>query len=172
MKEILKDKKTIDRLLVILLIAVIVVFLIIITGKSFSGRSPGIFIVDTDRIIRNHPVLQEARNNFQEQLMEMQRKLEEMEEGEEKTKEQQNMQQQIQQSAMNMQNEAIEKAMADIRSIAEEKGYALVLDKNSIIVGGKDVTEEILSAVENEETPVKREIDSPVMPMTPVEPVK
>ncbi len=144
-KEVLKDKKIMDRLLVVFLIIVALVFLLI-AGNKFFGKSSRIYSADIDKIMSEHPALQEAMDNFQKELMTMQKKLDELE-GEEKRKEQQKMQQQIQQIAIRMQNEATNKVMEDVRSIAKQKGYAYIVDKKSLIVGGKDVTDEILAVL-------------------------
>jgi Skp family chaperone for outer membrane proteins len=168
-KDVLKDKKMMDKLLVIFLIVVALVFLLI-AGNKFFGKSTRIYSADIDRIMNEHPALQEAMDNFQKELTTMQKKLDELE-GEEKEKEQANMRQQIQEIAMRMQNEAVDKVMKDVRSIAEQKGYSYIIDKKSLIVGDKDVTDEILSVFKGakEEKPAEEATNEPSdMPAIPV----
>lgn len=166
MKDVLKNKKLMDAVLAGLLILLAIVFLLM-AGNRFFGK-PKIFSADMDRIMGTHPALQEAMMNFQEEIRLMQGRLDKLE-GEAKQKEQQKMQQEIQQIAVRMQNEAVNKIMEDIRSIAKSKGYDYILDSKSLIVGGKDVTEEILNAVkEKYEKPKDTASDTSVMPMIPV----
>lgn len=166
MKDVLKNKKVTDALLAGLLILVAVVFLLL-AGSRVFGKSGRIFSADMDMIMGEHPALQEAMVNFQEELKAMQKKLDKME-GEAKLKEQQKMQQQIQQIAMGMQNEAVNRIMEDVRSIAKRKGYGYIIDKKSLIVGGRDVTEEILSAFKEKYKKTEDKPDVSEMPMIPV----
>jgi Skp family chaperone for outer membrane proteins len=166
MKEVFKNKKLMDALLAGFLIVVALIFLVIVGVRTFG--KPEIFSADTDKIMNEHPALQEAMEKFQAELIAMQKKLDEME-GEEKAKEQQRIQQQVQQIAMRMQKEAVDKVMQDIRTVAKKKGYDYIVDSKSLIVGGKDVTEEILSSFKSEEKKTaEEEVDPSVMPMIPV----
>ncbi len=165
MKDVLKNKKVTDAALAGLLILVAIVFLFM-AGNRFLGK-PKIFSADMDRIMREHPALQQAMVDFQEELKTMQTKLNKLE-GEAKKKEQLKMQQQIQQIAVTMQNEAVNKIMEDVKAIAKSKGYDYILDSKSVIVGGSDVTEEILAAIKQKEQKEQDRSDTSVMPMIPV----
>ncbi len=165
-KEMLKNRKLTDAVLAGLLIILAVVFLLT-AGNSMFGKSGRIYSADMDKIMGEHPALQEAMVKFQEELKSMQGRLDKLE-GEAKLKEQQKMQQQIQQIAMTMQNDAVERIMDDVRSIAKRKGYAYIVDKKSLIVGGKDVTEEILSALKDKEEKPEDKLDVSEMPMIPL----
>jgi Skp family chaperone for outer membrane proteins len=39
----------------------------------------------------------------------------------------------------------------DVKKIAEKKGFNYVMDTNVLIVGGKDITEDVLSELKKEE---------------------
>jgi len=164
--KVFKNKKMTDVFLAGLLIVVAVVFLLM-AGNRMFGKSSRIFSADLDRIMGEHPALQEAMGNFQKELMGMQNKLEKME-GEAKVKEQQKMQLQIEEIAMRMQEEAVGRIMDDVRRIAEQKGYNYIVDKKVLLVGGKDVTEEILSAIKGKDAETEEELDTSMMPMIPV----
>lgn len=166
MKDVLKNKKVTDAALAVVLILIAVVFLFM-AGNRFLGK-PKIFSADMDKITSAHPALQKAMTDFHEEFRVMQSRLEKLE-GEAKVKEQQKMQQQIQQLAIRMQNEAINQIMEDVRSIAKRKGYDYVIDSKSLLVGGADITEEILAAIrEKVEKPEDSLKDTSVMPMIPV----
>ncbi len=73
----------------------------------------------------------------------MQEKLQGMKE-EEQMIAQQQMQQQMQQRGEELQKQALEEMRKDLQKIADEKGYDYVFDANSLIVGGQDVTDEVV----------------------------
>ncbi len=114
--------------------------------------------VDTNRVFESHPAFKEAMEKFQTQLQDMKKKIDEAEEGS-KEMVQQVMQQQMQQLGMQLQEEAFEKMRADVTKLAKEKKYDYVVDNNVLIVGGKDITEEVLASFEknkSSETPEKK----------------
>lgn len=166
MKDVLKNKKLTDAVLAVVLILVAVVF-VLVAGNRLFGK-PRIFSADMDRVMGAHPALREAMVSFQGEIKGMQDRLSKLE-GEAKQKEQQKMNMQIQQLAVTMQNEAVGKIMEDVRSVAKRRGYDYIIDSKSLLVGGKDVTEEILAAIkEKYEKPADTATDSSVMPMIPV----
>lgn len=102
-----------------------------------------IVTVDTNQIVSQHPALEEAQQTLQGEAQQMQQQIEGKGQ-----QEQQVAQQQLQQRSQELQLEAINKAKKDIRDIAAEKGYEYVMDTNALLVGGEDVTEEILAEME------------------------
>lgn len=110
-----------------------------------SAAEIKIVSIDTQRVFGEHPAFKEAMGKFQAQIQEMQKKIEEMDE-ESKGAAQQMMQHQMQQLGMQLQEEAFGKMKADVQKIAKKKGYDYVVDVNMLIVGGKDVTEEVLAS--------------------------
>ncbi|MBN1445249.1 MAG: OmpH family outer membrane protein [Candidatus Omnitrophica bacterium] len=114
-----------------------------------NGAEIQIVSVDTNRVFESHPAFKEAMEKFQIQLQDMKKKIDEAEEGS-KEMVQQVMQQQMQQLGMQLQEEAFEKMRADVTKLAKEKKYDYVVDNNVIIVGGKDITEEVLASFEKD----------------------
>ncbi|MFP4039919.1 MAG: OmpH family outer membrane protein [Desulfosudaceae bacterium] len=105
-----------------------------------------IVTVDTNEIVSQHPALVEAQQTLQGEAQKMQQEIEG------KGQEQQQVaQQQLQERSQELQLEAVEKAKKDIREIAAEKGYEYVMDTNALLVGGEDVTEEVLAEMEKQE---------------------
>ncbi len=164
MSNIWKEKKTMDMLLAIVLLVLVVVFLLT-AGNRFFGKGPTIVSADMDKIMSQHPAFKEAMLQLQSELQSMNTKLSKLE-GEAKASQQQEMRKQIQQLAFKLQEEAMAKVMEDVRNIAKSKGYDYIFDSKSLLVGGKDITDEILSTL----VPVKEkpEDETSVLPMIPV----
>jgi len=106
--------------------------------------------MDVGRVFESHPAFKEAMEKFQAQLQDMKKKIDEAEEGSREMI-QQVMQQQMQQLGMQLQEEAFEKMRADVTKLAKEKKYDYVVDNNVLIVGGKDITEEVMASFEKAE---------------------
>jgi Skp family chaperone for outer membrane proteins len=112
---------------------------------TVSAGETKIVSMDTHRVFGEHPAFREAMGKFQKQVQEMQKKVDEADE-ESKATAQQMMQMEMQQLGMQLQEEAFSKMKADVQKIAKEKGYDYVVDSNMLIVGGEDITEEILAS--------------------------
>jgi outer membrane protein len=106
--------------------------------------------INTNRILEKHPAFKEAQQTFHGEMQEMEKQLQEMGR-EEQQMAQQMMQQQLQQRGQELQQNAVDAVRKDIAKIAGEKGYHYVIDANALIVGGKDVTEEIMEAMDIQE---------------------
>ncbi|MBM9605578.1 OmpH family outer membrane protein [Desulfopila inferna] len=105
-----------------------------------------IVFVDIGKIIEVHPAFLKAQEEFGTEIQGMQEELQGMAE-EEQMMAQQQMQQQMQQRGEQLQEEALKEMKKDLQKIADEKGYDYIFDANSLIVGGRDVTDEILEAL-------------------------
>lgn len=167
MEKIGKKDRTKESLLAVLLLIVAVIFFIFGVVKSRQSR---IASVDMDKVVGAHPVMQELVVNFQKEISGIQEQFDKMKE-EEKIKNQQKIQQEISEMALRLQKEALDKVAQDIKRIAKSKGYNYVLDKNAVIVGGKDITDEILAVIspKQAEEATSKGIDASEMPMIPVE---
>ncbi len=106
-----------------------------------------IVYVNIGKIIEVHPAFLKAQEEFGTEIQGMQEELQGMSE-EEQIVAQQQMQQEMQQKGEQLQEKALEEMKKDLRKIADEKGYDYIFDANSLIVGGRDVTDEILEALE------------------------
>ncbi|MFO8112334.1 MAG: OmpH family outer membrane protein [Desulfosalsimonadaceae bacterium] len=106
--------------------------------------------VDTNRILEKHPAFREAQDTFRGEMQEMEEQLEGMGQ-EEQQMAQQMMQQQLQQRGQELQQVAVDEVRKDIARIAKEKGYTYVVDVNALIAGGKEITEEVMEAMDIEE---------------------
>ncbi len=122
------------------------------TGVVFAGDAKKVEIVsvDTNKILEKHPAFRKAQETFQGEMQEMEQQLEGMGQ-EEQQMAQQMMQQQLQQRGQELQQGAVDEVRKDIARIADEKGYTYVVDVNALIAGGKDITEEVMEAMDIEE---------------------
>jgi len=132
------------------------------------GSSTKIASADMEKVMSSHPAFKDAMTSFQKEIKAMQDRLEKMTD-EEKAKEQQKMSQMIQQIGLRLQEEALARVSGDIKAVAKRKGYAYVVDRNVLLSGGKDITEDILNYLKNQETQAEEGKDASKMPMIPVE---
>lgn len=114
---------------------------------AFAGDAEniGIVTVDTNEIMQQHPAFKEAQQTLQSEAQKMQQQMKEQGQ-----QQQQAAQQQLQQKSRKLQQNAMDEVRADIQKIADEKGYDYVMDKNALISGGKDVTDEILEEIQED----------------------
>ncbi|MCX8082474.1 MAG: OmpH family outer membrane protein [bacterium] len=128
----------------------VVILCVSFLGLALKGYAADVKIVsiDTGKVFEAHPAFKEAMEKFQAQAGEMQKKLEGIENEEEKKNAQIQMQMELRTLAMNLQEEAFNKMKDDVQKFAKKKGYTYVVDKNALIAGGKDVTEELLASFE------------------------
>ena len=165
MDKVCKNEKTRESMLAGVILIVTLAFLVLI----IKSRELSIASVDIEKVVNAHPAMREAIDSFQKEISDRQKQLDKMKE-EEKLKQQQKMQQEISQLAVRLQQEAMDKVTKDIEKIAKRKGYTYVMDKNAILVGGKDITDEILSVLKQQEKTEaeQKKVDVSEMPMIPV----
>ncbi len=114
-----------------------------ISQAAAENDGMDIVYVDIGKIFEVHPAFIKAQEEFGVEVESMQKEMQGMTE-EEQVMAQQQMQQQMQQRGEQLQKTALEEMKKDLQKIAAEKGYDYIFDANSLIVGGKDVTDEIL----------------------------
>ncbi|GEM_PF-913776 len=166
-KDLLKNKKMLEVVVAGIVIFVVIVGLTVGLNRIFN-RPARIASVDMEKVMNSHPAFREAMTDFQKEIGAMQEQLGKLK-GDEKTKEQQKMQQQIQQIAIRLQQEAMAKVTSDVEKIAKAKGYTYVVEKSMLVVGGRDITDDVLSFLKGEETKAESEkTDTSTMPMIPV----
>jgi len=165
MDKVCKNEKTRESMLAGVILIVTLAFLVLI----IKSRELSIASVDIEKVINAHPAMREAIASFQKEVSDMQKQLDKMKE-EEKIKQQQVMQQEISRIAMRLQNEAMDKVLKDVEKVARKKGYKYVMDKGAILVGGKDITDEILAVLKQQEKTEteQKKVDVSEMPMIPV----
>jgi len=141
LKEFVKDR----RILFIIVFEVVLFFAVIFCLFSlFKGGKKNIAFVDMEKVMSQHPAMNEAMASLQKELMDRQKKIEKLS-GNEKIEKQKEMQKEINQIILGLQMEIFNKVKKDIEEVAKRKGYSYVFDKNVVISGGKDITEEVIN---------------------------
>ncbi len=166
--SILNTRKVSGVTAAAILIAGVAAAFFIATISERAVASPGdmqIFTMDTQRVMEAHPAFLEAVEEYQQMIEEFQGRLEEAGE-EEQMFLQQIMQQQLQQQGAELQQRAFDRMQEDVRKFAEEKGYGYVIDSNVMIVGGTEITDEVLESIGVEAA----EPDMPDLPELPALP--
>ncbi len=164
--KVLKDKNVLGIFVCGIIVVLVLVFCILMTFKSRVN----IASVDLSKIINEHPAMEEAMKNFQKELDNQQKKYDKLKD-EEKAKEQQKIQQEMTQLAIQMQQNVVKTAIGDVERIAKKNGYNYVIDKNALIVGGKDITDEVLKELkQNKQEKVQNKENTSDIPIIPVNP--
>ncbi len=142
-------RKKLLQIAVLLLIGVMTVG---ISGPALAG-SVDIVSVNLQELFAVHPAAQQAQEELEAETMRLQQKLAEAEDEESAAFMQQQMQQELQMLQQTLLQQALDTIQQDIARIAEEKNYGYVVDANTLIYGGQDVTEEVKEfiAAETEE---------------------
>lgn len=115
--------------------AVWAAFLLFNGPEHASAGQPGITIavLDTRQVFQAHPAFHEAMREYQQIMQDYQP-------GRRDSGDMQRMQQ----IGFELEDKAFGKMQEDLKRIAEEKGYDYIMDSTLVIVGGKDITEEVL----------------------------
>jgi len=108
------------------------------------GQQSRIVSIDTAKLLQAHPAFSEAQAQLEAEVREYQQRLDGMSE-----EEQMMAQHHLQQRSIELQQQALDALREDIRQIARQQGYDYVIDSNALIVGGQDVTEEMLNKIKS-----------------------
>ncbi len=121
------------------------------SGIASAASSSNVGIVDYQQLVSSSPQLAQARTQMQAE----QKKVEE--DFKTKTanmndKEKSEYALKIREQMVKKQKELlapiIETVKANIQTVADAKGLTVVLDKNSVIYGGQDITQDVLSKMQ------------------------
>ncbi len=152
----------------VLTFAALAAVLISANAERAAANPPeiAIYTIDSQQVMEAHPAFQEAVQQYQQRMMEFQQELQEADE-EHQMLLQQQMQQRMQEVGAELQQEAFDTMRADVQKIADEQGYDYVIDSNVMIVGGEDITDEVLEKIAAEAPEVEEEPELPEMPIAP-----
>lgn len=141
------------------IIAAVFIFSIVALGVSqyqsgmAGASSSNVGIVDYSQLISQHPGMQAAREKYEEAAKQVQDEF--SQKASSMTPEQQ--QQFIEQKQKEMQDK--QKELLDpirtsietqVQSVADSRGINVVLDKNNVLYGGQDITQEVLQKLQAE----------------------
>lgn len=151
--EILRDKKTVKRVSLI----VALVFLLGIAGVAFTQTSVGfaapvssdIGVVNYQALVMQHPDTQ-IINAAMENEVGAAKKEFESKAANLPQEEQQKLYMQLQERLAKKNNELMtplmDKINAAIKKIADTKGLSVVVEKQGVVYGGTDITEEVIKS--------------------------
>ena len=115
--------------------------------SAIAQEGVSIVTVDIQEVFQAHPAFADAQQQIQKEVAMKKKELDGMKKGDRQMAQRQ-IQQQLQQKNRQLQEEAFDKVQKDIRKIARQKGYDYVVNSDMMIAGGKDVTGEIMKALD------------------------
>lgn len=115
-----------------------------------AAANSAIGVVDFQRLVTSSPNINNVRNTMKNEVMaaekDFQNKAKSMSD-----QEKQKFGQQLQTRLMNRENElmtpVINAINAAIKKVADKKGLSVVVHKNVVVLGGVDITEEVVKAM-------------------------
>lgn len=123
------------------------------TGMASAASSSNVGIVDYRQLISSSPQLEQVRQQMQDE----QKKAED--DFKEKAanmsdQEKNDYAAKVREDMMKKQKELldpiVETVKANVQSVADAKGLAVVLDKNSVIYGGQDITQDVMNKMKKQ----------------------
>ena len=145
------EKKQVKIISVI--IAAVFVFSIVALGVSqyqsgmAGASSSNVGIVDYSKLIAEHPGMQPAREKYEAAAKQVQEDFQNQaanmtpEQQEQKQKEMQDKQKELIDPIRN----SIEE---QVKAVADSRGINVVLDKNNVLYGGQDITQDVLTKIQ------------------------
>lgn len=115
--------------------------------STASAASSSVGVVDYRKVMMSHPDYASASSEMQKAMQEAQMRFEAdnaNKSDEEKAKAMQQAQMELQQKEQNL-IEGIQKKVDEaVKQVAEAKGLSVVLDKNAVIYGGQEITDDVI----------------------------
>lgn len=151
--EILRDKKTVKRVSLI----VALVFLMGIAGIAFTQTSvgfaapvsSGIGVINYQALVMQHPDTQIINAAMENEVGAAKKEFESKAANlpqEEQQKLYMQLQERLAKKNNELMNPLIEKINASIKKIADTKGLSIVVEKQGVVYGGTDITDEVIKS--------------------------
>ena len=119
-------------------------------GMASAAGNSNVGTVDYRQVMSQHPQLQSANSELQQAVQDAQKEFEEKSANmndQEKSDYYQQTQQRLQQKQQEL-LEPIQKSVEDaVKSVADAKGLTVVIDKNAVVYGGTDITQDVVKKV-------------------------
>lgn len=141
------------------IIAAVFIFSIVALGVSqyqsgmAGASSSNVGIVDYSQLISQHPGMQAAREKYEEAAKQVQDEFSQKA-GSMTPEQQQQFIEQKQKEMQDKQKELLDPIRTSIetqvQSVADSHGINVVLDKNNVLYGGQDITQEVLQKLQAE----------------------
>lgn len=141
------------------IIAAVFIFSIVALGVSqyqsgmAGASSSNVGIVDYSQLISQHPGMQAAREKYEEAAKQVQDEFSQKA-GSMTPEQQQQFIEQKQKEMQDKQKELLDPIRTSIetqvQSVADSRGINVVLDKNNVLYGGQDITQDVLQKLQAE----------------------
>ena len=141
------------------IIAAVFIFSIVALGVSqyqsgmAGASSSNVGIVDYSQLISQHPGMQAAREKYEEAAKQVQDEFSQKA-GSMTPEQQQHFIEQKQKEMQDKQKELLDPIRTSIetqvQSVADSRGINVVLDKNNVLYGGQDITQDVLQKLQAE----------------------
>ena len=141
------------------IIAAVFIFSIVALGVSqyqsgmAGASSSNVGIVDYSQLISQHPGMQAAREKYEDAAKQVQEEFSQQA-GSMTPEQQQQFIEQKQKEMQDKQKELLDPIRTSIetqvQSVADSRGINVVLDKNNVLYGGQDITQDVLQKLQAE----------------------
>ncbi|MBR2215485.1 MAG: OmpH family outer membrane protein [Selenomonadaceae bacterium] len=144
-----KSVKIISVLIAVMFIGGVVALALTQSGAGIASAagSSNVGVVDFRQVMNQHPDLQTANQQMNQAVTDAQKEFEEKSANmndQEKGEYYQQTQQRLQQKQQDL-LEPIQKSVQDaVKNVADAKGLSVVLDKNTVVYGGQDITQDVV----------------------------
>lgn len=120
------------------------------TGIASAAASSNVGVINHQQVIAQHPDMAAAKEAMQKEVESAKADFE-AKSANMNDQEKQAYYQQLQQRLSNKEKELIqpifEKVDAAVKSVADAKGLSVVLDKNNVVYGGQDITNDVIKKI-------------------------
>ena len=148
------QKKTVKIISVLIALvfvgSVVAVALTQFGGIAAASGNGNVGTVDYRQVMAQHPQLQSANSELQQAVSDAQKEFEEKSKNmsdQEKSDYYQQTQQRLQQKQQEL-IEPIQKSVEEsVKSVADAKGLTVVIDKNAVVYGGTDITQDVIKKI-------------------------
>ena len=117
-------------------------------GVASAADKGAVGVIDTRQVMSQHPDRQNVESQMQAAVEEVKKDFEEKSQGmndQEKADYYQQSQQRLMQKQQEL-VEPIEQSVKDaVKKVADTKGIGVVLDKNVVVYGGQDITQDVIT---------------------------
>ncbi|MBP2654217.1 MAG: outer rane chaperone Skp (OmpH) [Firmicutes bacterium] len=120
------------------------------SGKTFAAASSNIGVVNYGLLVSQHPDAAQAEESLKAEYETLKKEYDSraasMSEQEKKNYETQ-LQQRLMQKKQDLLKGITDKVDAAVKGVAEAKGLNVVIDKNYVVYGGQDITDEVTKKI-------------------------
>jgi len=145
-----KHVKIISVLIAVVFIGSVVAIALTQSGSGIASAagSGNVGVVDYRQIMSSHPNLQSANEQMQKAVTDAQKEFEEKSKSmgdQEKSDYYNQTQERLQVKQQELLDPITKSVDEAVKKVADTKGLSVVLDKNTVVYGGQDITNDVIS---------------------------